>query len=294
MRQFSICALLLSSALAACSAHPLVEDFSRKTTVQIAKSIRCEAAMGLKKYRDRHHLEPPPSSIGFDFSFDITENDKAMSGQLDFQNPFAGGKFSLLLKGSADKKRQSTRAFRALLTFEDLKKDVDPVTGTCLGHVVEPNLVYPISGNIGMDEVIESYLELNTTLGPRDESADIKKPVKVFSDILDFWTTLNAGIVPTLELGAGGGNFKLRKATIDGQIERIDKHKVTIAISTCKSPSCQILPSMRATNAPDRRVFATRAAPDTDDGTNNVIDELDRIRNRDDDRRIIENLLLTE
>lgn len=276
------------SALSGCSAHPLVEDFSRKTTYQITQKIRCEAAFGLQKYKAASRGEVPPSAVGFDFTFDTTEQNRASSGKLDFVNSFAAGKFSLTLKGSADKKRQSERSFRLLLTFEELEQDLEQ--GNCAPQVEEENLLYPITGSIGMDEVIETYLLLNSNL---DASGDIKKPVKVFSDTLTFSTTLNAGISPRIEIGAGGGNFKLRDASIDGSAERIDKHKVVIAISTCRSPDCKISPAVKAARSVGNG-FAPPPIQGEDVGTNNVIDELDRLRNRDDGRRVLEDFILTE
>ena len=194
------------------------------------------------------------------------------------------------MKGSADKKRQSERAFRILLTFADLKDDVEK--GNCADTPNDPNLVYPITGSIGMDEVIETYLKLNTKLAA--DAADAKKPVKVFSDTLSFTTILNAGITPTLEIGAGSGNFKLRNASIDGSVERSDIHKVVIAISTCKSADCRIAPSLRAARSIGTAGYTTPPVGGEDVGTNNVIDELDRLRNREDGRRVLDEILLTQ
>jgi hypothetical protein len=81
------CSLVLLAfqltTLAACSAHPLPEDFSRKSTFAIVQQIRCEARAGLIEAK----LSPADLAntyIGLDFTFDITETNKATSGFLGF------------------------------------------------------------------------------------------------------------------------------------------------------------------------------------------------------------------
>lgn len=167
-----------------------------------------------------------------------------------------------------------------------------PSAGTqnvVLGRVIDEFYLKPSkAGSAAMpnDEQIKAQLA--------GQSAwNAQKPPDVFSDTLTFTTKLNAGVTPTLELGAGPGNFKLNKFTIDGSAERQDVHKVTIVISitpqkTIGTARLSSFGSSRTVVVPTERALL----PGQDSGTSNVILELDRLRNLDEDRRILENLNL--
>jgi len=114
----------------------------------------------------------------------------------------------------------------------------------------------------------------------------------VFSDTLTFTTKLNAGVKPSVEVAAVAGNFKLTKASIDGTVERLDVHQVSVAISRTdvggKDESAQFFGtpygySLYATaNRNPSLITGGDTAP--------IILELDRLRNRGEEGTFFENL----
>lgn len=267
------CPLFFSLVLVSCSTHPLPEDFARHSTFDIVQKLRCEARDGvISSSLTRAALEN--TYVGYDFTFDLTENNKASGGTLEFLNPFPSGKFTLALSGGADKKRQNLRFFRIVELLEDLREDAELAssTGPC---AIEgrANFVYPIAGRVGIEEVLVTYGKLRSVAKFRVKDAS------VFSDTITFTTKLNAGIKPTLELNSVAGQFRLTKASIDGSVERTDIHKVAIAIAPREQVKDVIVPYMRT--------LVPVATPSDAAG---VVLELERLRARDEDQRLFENL----
>src|ERR1044071_5649199 len=117
MRSPVLAALSAALVLAGCSTYPLPQDYSRKYTVDIVKHIRCEVAEGVKSLNPVEQDELEGTVVGFDFTFKMTENNKATSGTLGFTNPVGGGTFKLDLTGAAEKQRFNERTFRIIDTM---------------------------------------------------------------------------------------------------------------------------------------------------------------------------------
>lgn len=211
--------------------------------------------------------------IGFDFSFDMTESNKATGGILEFFHPYGGGAgFSLNLKGGADKSRRNQRFVRVIDSFQTLKD-----YKFCTEAEEGANLIYPISGSVGVDEIIHTFIKVERL------SELASKDGKIFSDTLTFTTNLTAGITPTLNLNTPAGSLNLKRASIDASVERKDIHQVAIAIS----------PKAGATDVSDligERRFARGAAVSVQNPASSVILELERLRNRDEDLRAFDTL----
>lgn len=283
----SACAI----TVAGCSTYPLPQDYSRKYTVDIVKHIRCEVAEGVRSLPPATPEELEGTVIGFDFTFKMTEDNNATSGVLGFTNPVGGGTFKLDLSGSAEKKRFNERAFRVIDTMAKLRDEPD-----CSIEDQRRNFAYPIAGRIGLEELVHSYWQVRdlSTFTPGEDK-------RFFTDKLTFTTTLSAGISPNLEVKAAGADFKLTNASIDGDLVRKDEHQVTVAIvqsvakKVVKVPVRVRVPQPRHTpdmapgaeSAPSYRTIyrdQTRVVPNTPAATQSVIEELNRQRDRDDDR----------
>lgn len=262
------------ATLTACAAHPLPEDVTRKSTFAIVQQLRCEARAGIIA-ANLSGTTLEATYIGFDFQFDITENNKATAGSLGFTHPFSDGKFLLNFSGGAERTRQAQRFVRVVQLFSDLKTDT-----TC-GDNGAPyaNLVYPIAGKIGLDEVVGTYAAIRRVTGLRKRGKDDKS---IFSDELAFTTQLDAGVTPKLEINAVGGQFKLTSASINGTVQRKDIHKVTIAIARKVDIEADVVRS--------RQTLRRAVSPGIGSDAANVIDELDRLRQRNDDSRVLESL----
>lgn len=264
--------ILPLAMLTACAAHPLPEDVTRKSTFAIVQQLRCEARSGIIAANfSKTALEN--TYIGFDFTFDITESNKATAGSLGFTHPFSDGKLLLSFSGGAERTRQAQRFVRVVQLFSDLKDDK-----SC-GDAGAPyaNLAYPITGKIGLDEIVGTYASLRRVTGLRRRGPE----KSIFSDELSFTTQLDAGVTPKLEINSVAGQFKLTSASVTGSVQRKDIHKVTVAIAVKSDVNDVVrLNVLRRSSAP----------PGIGSDAGAVIDELDRLRTRNDDSRVLESL----
>ena len=119
------CVATLACALTGCSIHPLPDDVSRSSTFDIVERIRCEVHEGLQSLplRDPHVRRIiANTTIGYDFSFAITENNDLTEGGLTFKRPTPSGFFHLDATASATRQRANTRRFRILEDLKELEK----------------------------------------------------------------------------------------------------------------------------------------------------------------------------
>jgi hypothetical protein len=230
-------------SLCGCLIHPLPGDLPRVSTAAIVERIRCEAQEGLRSVQQHDQAVKrivEGTTIAYEFSFTITEDNAAASGKLTFERPnFTGGTLTLDFRPSAALKRANTRTFTVL---EDLGK-LNAVN--CAPEAVTANWVYPITGSIGMAEVVETYIKLQLLAG----LGKAKFPADVFSDELEFTTTLRAGVKPTLELNAVAGTLRLTDASKTGTAQRMDKHDLTVAFAYDGPPTAQRLARAQASQA---------------------------------------------
>ena len=231
--------------------HPLPENsplnFPRASTFDIVQKIRCEVQAGLerlKKSRDPEHIKLiiGSTSIGYDFKFVMTEINNATGGNLSFTrkpaNPASNGSLDIDLTGGLAKSRMNTRTFRLVEDLADVAK------ADCSTEALRANLAYPIAGKLHVDDVVYTYVRLERMTdfdGPVDEG-DVAMPTPVdpanprtrsgvFSEQLQFRTSLKLGATPTLTVSAVAGSFRLTNASVNGQVKRIDAHDVIIAFA---------------------------------------------------------------
>ncbi len=298
-------AIALGTSLAGCSMHPLPQDVALISTYEIVRRLRCEAWEGLKAFpRHDPHVRKiiEGTSIGMEFEFHITETNEAGRGRLEFdrasfKNPKEG--FSLDFDASATKTRENTRIFRVVEELTELDQ------AECTGApVAAGNPAYPISGAIGLGEIIRTYIRLEklTDLA-RDDDV-------VFSDTLEFDTTVTVGALPKVELVTVAGSFRLTHASFAGTASRHDYHQLTVALSRDAKHADVDLPGSRGngmrgrSNADraERRAWkkndsALTSRPlntlvkKSNSARNRVLFELQRRRNVREDARVVSKVL---
>ncbi|GJE16150.1 hypothetical protein AIGOOFII_0854 [Methylobacterium marchantiae] len=253
--------VFLAAATAACSIHPVPEDVTGVTTLEIANKIRCEAFYAVndilidfikrKNFRNADKIlkilnENPASlknlpydkiepelsklldkydgtAIALDFTFDMTETNK-ISTELGILSIIANNSDALSLKGSSDRTRKNIRNFRIVKTIKELYLKGEE----CAKPTNQVNYAYPITGNIGIREVLDTFFGLNETLLLSENAKD--KTV-LFADTITFTTTFNGSASPAVLLSSLArsttiGTFNL---VLDGG--RTDTHTLIIAIS---------------------------------------------------------------
>jgi hypothetical protein len=218
----------IAPMLVGCTAVPREENVTRKSTVAIVKQVRCEAKQAVLDYA-YHYKDPTPfdinyktASIAYDFTFDVTEDNKA-GADATWRLPYtlgAGDFFSLFANGHFDRNRFTHRNFRIIDSFEELYHT------DCSKVSPQPeNLIYPISGEIGMYEVIKTFIKLQQIANPKAGE------VFTYSDTLTFNTFLSAGVQPSLVVSPFPDRFRLASANGDFSASRRDIHEVVVSMA---------------------------------------------------------------
>lgn len=276
MLRLRSCVFLSASlAIAGCSIHPLPDDVTRDTTLEIVNKIRCEARdalveriMSVLAEPIGDSLEPSPknlmvlqkmespggmssdsicdldiaefepetmdrfnvfatSSITYSFRFTISEN-KTKSGAATFNMPFTKGNFILGIGAGSDKTRQNERKITFGDTFSSLvtgRNSSGKRTGLFCEYVKKPrkHWIYPITGEIGLFEVVNTYIDLSK----------ISSKIKTFSDTLTFTTAFNAGADPKVTLSSVvPKKLRLTEASASYKATRTDTHEVGLVLTT--------------------------------------------------------------
>ena len=173
-------------------------------------SVRYDPAHPLSVETARGWLSPALqyAAIGYTFRFTITDGDNS-SGSVLFSYPFLSpvGNFTLGVSAGEDKKRKGDRSFDLVEDFAQLLAD-----GSLTCSPESKNWKYPITGEIGLREVIETYVRLSGLKiftppsssgggggsgGGGSGGSSKARDVYEFTDDLTFTTTYNASISPT-------------------------------------------------------------------------------------------------
>jgi hypothetical protein len=241
-------------ALTALAVRALRESYNTRT---LALADRLEAGdLNLTQmYQDpKHYRDFDPnlhdnfeifslSALAFDFTFAITENNDATAGA-NFRYPFAEGVFNLSVSGGSARERQNERKLKAGHTFYELYELTNPEICRQIDSG-GGNLIYPMTGRIGLGEVINTFYLLNRPYNPnlrppvdkygpvteayqnRPDGGDIRD----LTDTLMFTTTFNAGATPSITLNPITSQvFRLADATATASAKRSDVHKVAISL----------------------------------------------------------------
>ena len=171
-------------------------------------------------------------AVAYDFDFEITEQNN-VSSALGFSLPFAGGTFDLGASGSLQKMRTGKRTFKATETFGQLltrdyyafcKSDPNALASGAIpiGPIPrERNLLYPITGSIGLGKIAETFMAIASQDGGKDS----------FVDELTFTTTVNGSLNPSVMLSPVPYQLNLVSADAALGAGRVDMHEVTISLA---------------------------------------------------------------
>ena len=223
------CYCIVALILSGCSTHPLPEQVARQSTLAIVTAIRCEARQAILE----HAAQPEYNGgvIGYIFDFNITEHNNA-GFDLSLKKPFGAGEFSLAFAGTnSDLKRQAERRFTIVDTFEELKQV------QCSDELGRTRFKYPITGSIGLNEVIATFMGIDKLDLIKFQVADnsaktIGGHTASFSDELTYTTMLDSGsITPKLTLDAVPGVLRLTILSGTMKSDRTDIHKVILALA---------------------------------------------------------------
>lgn len=257
-------AAIFAVPLSDCSLHPVPNDVTGITTAEIVQKIRCEARdavlsrasqwidsthneaakaqfdaflhgeLDIKDFRSslftgeiRKTIEKfENSAIAYDFSFDMTVVNN-LDANVDLLKIFPNASFTANIAGGVDLSRQNIRSFSITDTFIGLAKNIP--SRYCLAYSEgDPNYLYPISGKVGVAEMVESFLDLNYVNldGPRE-----KKGPPTMGDVITFTTKVYGSVSPKVVLVPLGHSLRTADASLNLSGGRTDAHKLVIGLS---------------------------------------------------------------
>ena len=234
----------MGAGLLGCSTHPLPQDVARVSVVDIVRRIRCEAKEGLEDALQRAaaqgasrraHVERirDLSKIGYEFRFEISEDNKAGASGLTFEraasHPGDGFKLVLVADLNGDQSENARKNTRIFSVIDELKELHKARCGQV--ETTRRNLIYPITGSIGIAEVVRTYIELETMTELKTVGGEQDPEMIAFSDQLAFTTKFDAGANAELKFETAVGSWRLTKASLSGSASRQDLHKVTVSLA---------------------------------------------------------------
>lgn len=274
----AVAAIAAAIGVGACATHPLPQDFAGVSTHTIVRKIRCEARTALKDnltqwlnqtadpeakrigyefasgrplgtFSDTLFRGPvreiiqkfENSAIAYDFTFDMTETNN-LDATLDLLELFRHAIGTAGISGGIDRTRQNIRTFTITDTFVGLLTKVKD--DYCNTFVAENNYNYPITGTIGVGEMIHSFVELALFDNLANPSA---AGPPTMADTITFTTRLSGSVAPKIVFKPVATGFHVADASLIAAASRTDAHKVIVALALPLSPPAAVQPAARQT-----------------------------------------------
>ena len=174
------------------------------------------------------------TGIVYSFTLDATENNNA-SFTADVIKPLAHGTATFTPTAGNALTRENIRTFTITDSFGGL---IDVKNDQYCNEIgpSEPNYEYPITGRVGVDEMVTTFIELTLrdALSPKTDAAaprPASAPPIAMVDTLNFTTTLNIGVTSKVTFTPAGTNLQLMDAMLPLSSMRTDKHQVIIGMA---------------------------------------------------------------
>ncbi|MER9489677.1 hypothetical protein NKI50_27525 [Mesorhizobium sp. M0563] len=209
--------------------------------VEISKKIRDRkirlSTIEWKKLdpRDYAYLEYFfPTAIAFNFNLDITEANDA-SVDLNFLAAITKGTVSVPIKTGLNRSRNNVQTFTIADKWGYLLKDLPEYY--CDQNEVDPEFfssrskyVYPIAGKIGIDAMVDDFVDL-TLFGALAGEKGESKPAMAYAQ--QFTTKIYGNVTPKITVVSSSS---LKDGTLGLSNYREDKHKIIVGFSLAVSP----------------------------------------------------------
>jgi hypothetical protein len=161
-------------------------------------------------------------AIAYSFDFHITEHNSA-GGSAGFRMPWAATNvLDVGAAGAIDLTRVGSRVFGTEDSWEDyLLGDFSPKCDGTPWDQRTRNVLYPLTGSIGVGNVVRTFIEIEGQGGAKDN----------FVDTLTFTTDVGGGIDAAVKIAPVPSQFRLVSATASVAASRVDIHKLTVSLA---------------------------------------------------------------
>jgi hypothetical protein len=249
--------LALALASSGCAIHPQPRDVTGVPTFEIVQRIRRETAARLSA---EFEADPDSSTklnpnlfngevrktlsafwttgVAYNFKLDMTEINNA-DGSLNIGSLFGRRLFGVALTAGLDRTRENTRTFTVTDNFGELVKGL---TG-CQKEIVGPNYIYPITGRIGVEDMIQEfvYMSIFANLGAESTTpATVPKGPPTLVDALAFTTKISGSVNPTVAFSPVGKELGVTTAGVDLVASRTDLHQVIVGLALAPAGQAQL------------------------------------------------------
>jgi hypothetical protein len=173
------------------------------------------------------------AAIAHEFQFTMSEGDNE-TANFTLKDPLtSGGIFTLNISGGHKRSRENVRNLVTADTLGDMFDTRSYETCARFPATGEKNWVYPITGSIGIAEVLHTFLLLSeeANLVSKGTKPGDKEIVRTLTDTLTFTTTINnLSFEPGATLTPTAQSISLTAASGKSTPDRSDEHQVVISL----------------------------------------------------------------
>jgi hypothetical protein len=176
------------------------------------------------------------TGVAFNYNLQMTENNNN-DASLDLLGgiPTSGRFFGFSSK--FDLARQNTRIFTTADTLGKMAAELDDQYCS-KKYIVSENIVYPLTGKIGIETVLQQFVQMaifdGLTGNGKDDFTKPKGPAQM-SEGLQFTTTLNLSATPKVVFAPATHDLHVLDASFTAQAIRADLHTLTIGLYVPKA-----------------------------------------------------------
>lgn len=183
------------------------------------------------------------TGLAYDFTLNMTEKNDA-DATVDLLDTISGGTLTAGLASGVRRTRNNTQTFIITDTFRTLSQEVED--GYCdpnkmpSGYFNEyPNYLYPIAGRVGVDRMVDDFVDLTLFGALTDSSKKVGGP-PTMANSLEFTTYVYGDATPKVVIAP-----TLTGASIGFKNSREDKHKLIVgfALTAKLAPQAELPPS---------------------------------------------------
>ena len=172
------------------------------------------------------------TGIAYNYNLEMTETNNN-GGSLNLINALPTSTRMFGFGSSLNLQRQNTRIFTITDTFGSLVADLDPRYCDYGYQVESKNILYPLTGKIGMRPVIQEFtvMAIFDNLSG-DARSDFSKPEgpSQMAEQLEFTTTIDVSASPKVTFEPLGPGLHVADASFTAQSVRKDFHKLTLGL----------------------------------------------------------------